>query len=513
MFDMPRISDPQLEMLRDLARRSPKPTAGDQVRVAVLHHQLRSPSLREELKPFAEIPNLERLRAFLRQQNFQLVLHGHKHESAAFYDHIYDEAGESPHRLLIVAGATFEEKREDDAARLLTLEGRPSCPSLSIEPLPLVRHGLDPRRVEPITRRLWIEPVMNEAPIVIQGSDVATVYDRARAAALADAAHGTLITHLDLASDQAIELPPNYPDPPGLSETNRQAWFEELVAWWQLPRSRLQDRIPYVHGGRLQRLGGRFNQIDRAVSILQRDRSSRALAVLLDPLQDFTADGSGEGSLPSFCLVSFRKRACDDGERLDVVAYYRTQEFSRWWPINVAELRKLQMFVADRVRARAGRITTVTPDARSRSPSPAQVSMPTIDRWLDQAPQRLYQLALMLTGRLPVSASSHAAVDGWNQTLAELTASMAEYNPDGVPVPLEGLETLHAYLRASAPLTGSVDRFCTSLEFLIRFNRSFLSDSADLLQYNQWVANVASILPALTELSAELLSPAGSAAS
>ena len=88
-YDMARVSEPQLEQVRRLVEATPLPEHGRQLRIAVLHHHLRAPSLREEIKAFADLSNLEQVRAFLRDREFDVVVHGHKHEHAAQFDHVY----------------------------------------------------------------------------------------------------------------------------------------------------------------------------------------------------------------------------------------------------------------------------------------------------------------------------------------------------------------------------------------------------------------------------------------
>ena len=107
-----------------------------------MHHHLRSLSLREELKPFADILNLEQVRAFLKGSEIALAVHGHKHEHAAFFDHIYAADGDDMHRTLVISGATFEVGRELDAAQLISLQGLPHTPEVTIEPILLPRSGL-----------------------------------------------------------------------------------------------------------------------------------------------------------------------------------------------------------------------------------------------------------------------------------------------------------------------------------------------------------------------------------
>jgi hypothetical protein len=73
-YDMARVSSQHLEVLRGLIEGAPQPAGGRQLRIAVLHHHLRAPSLREELKPFADISNLEQVRGFLRDRGIAVVI-------------------------------------------------------------------------------------------------------------------------------------------------------------------------------------------------------------------------------------------------------------------------------------------------------------------------------------------------------------------------------------------------------------------------------------------------------
>jgi hypothetical protein len=232
-YDMARVSGRQLEVLRGLVENTPQPATGRQLRIALLHHHLRAPSLREELKPFADVSNLEQVRSFLRDRGFAIVVHGHKHEHAAQLEHIYDVDNDQDHRTLVISGATFEPGRESDAARLITITGMPNSPAVTIEPLSVPRGGLDPRDPPTMIRRIWSRRVVPGAPTVIQGSDLDEVYDRVCEAAAKDAANGTLIVHLDLPTGTTGELPlpSNYPLPEPMEESERRRWLKELVAW------------------------------------------------------------------------------------------------------------------------------------------------------------------------------------------------------------------------------------------------------------------------------------------
>jgi hypothetical protein len=345
------------------------------------------------------------------------------------------------------------------------------------------------------------------APITVEGSDLDEVYARALAIAKTDARRGTLIVHLDLPEEEgsALPLPQAYSVPDDLQGDERQTWLRGLVEWWQLDRSQLEPRIPYLHGARLRRYGGKIDQIKRIIALLRTQPSTRAVAVLVDPFRDFTSTGAGE-EFASFCLVEFRRRDVDAVRiAVDAIAFYRAQEFERWWPINIAELRFLQREICKELGFRPGRITTVAADARTISRSPTQVSMPIVDRWLDQAPEQLHLLADALVHRTiggPLQASS---VREWRRSLSELRTATQEFNPDGIPVAIEGLVILAAYIEATIPATDEELRLLArNLSDLAHVNRTF-AQSPDLASFNSWSSVAQSLLSRLERMTDQRL--------
>jgi hypothetical protein len=383
-----------------------------------------------------------------------------------------------------------------------------------IEPIGLPRGGVETLKAIPIIRRLWSTATTPGAPIVIQGSDLDEVYQRACAAASAEASRGTLIVHLDLTNDVGdLPLPSGYPVPEPQTEEERQKWLRELVTWWQLARSRLDHRIPYLHGGRLRRYGGKIDQLDRIINLLRNKSTTRALAVLIDPFRDF-GDGNGREEFASFCLVEFRRRDMEGRRTLiDAIAFYRAQEFTRWWPINVAELRFLQKEICKATAFYPGRITTIAADARTISKSPSQVAMPIIDRWLDQAPERLHLLANALVHRMVREGSQREAVRDWERTLSDLQmAASSEYNPDGSPIPIEGLDTLGAYLEVAAEATDDEARsLAQMLRNLARANSTYENSPRDLPDFERWSPMALGFVHGLQRLTDDRLSTATSA--
>lgn len=515
-YDMARVSEPQLEALRTIVATTPKPDRGRQFRIAVMHHHLRSPSLREELKPFADMSNLEQVRAWLRGSGLDVVLHGHKHEHAAYFDHVYAGDADDMHRVLVISGATFEVGRETDAVRLITVDGLPHTPEVTIEPVPLPRSGAEDVRPTPILRRLWttgIRPaetvvVSPGAPVTVEGSDLDEVYARALAVARTNAKRGTLIVHLDLPDDdgRTLPLPMAYAVPDDLQGDERQTWLRELVEWWQLDRSQLEPRIPYLHGARLRRYGGKIDQIARIIALLRAKPSTRAVAVLVDPFRDFAPNGAGE-EFASFCLVEFRRRDADAGRiAVDAIAFYRAQEFERWWPINIAELRFLQREICEELGYRPGRITTIGADARTISRSPTQVAMPIVDRWLDQAPERLHLLADAMVHKRAEGDLQTSAVREWRRSLAELRTATDGFNADGIPVAIEGLSTLAAYIEATASASDDeLSALARNLSDLARVNEAFEHSTLSKASFNRWSPVAQSLLTNLERLTDERL--------
>ena len=81
---------------------------------------------------------------------------------------------------------------------------------------------------------------------------------------------------------------------------------------------------------------------------------------------------------------------------------------------------------------------------------PTQVAMPIVDRWLDQAPERLHLLADALVHKAVQGDAQASAVREWRRSLAELRTATNGFNSDGIPVAIEGLLTLAAYIEATA---------------------------------------------------------------
>jgi 3',5'-cyclic AMP phosphodiesterase CpdA len=398
--DAALISDNQFSALKEIIVNAERKVGVPAVKIALIHHHLLPVNSREEHKIYGDIINLGKLRQFLRQHGFHVLLHGHKHSNAVYVDHIYEENSTSldAHELLVVSGGTIDSNGAA-ACRLVDLEGLPHAPRCKISTVALIPAGgkLSPGTIsEFAARNLWKSTAI-KPPYMISGIGIDQVYERAcQVFETCKTLNRPLICHIEFDPNET----PGTPVPPparyplqGMADGSNDdlvQWFKETVKWWQLPISKIEARIPYIHGTRLFRFGGAIDQMERISKLLRKSRTtSKAVAVLLDPIRDFKDDPSKDPErFASFCLVQFKVH----NDVLECIAYYRAQEFRKWWPINVAEVRKLQIELGKKLQPNVtiGGITTIAGDARFEdNVSPTQVAVPIIDQWLDSYPQKI----------------------------------------------------------------------------------------------------------------------------
>lgn len=404
-FDVPRISNAQMAAvtayLRELYGGHLRPDGDDRVRIAVLHHQLLPVSHREEFKSFEALTNLGAVREFLVSLGIDVVLHGHKHEEALFWDYVADPQHLTvpPYRML-VAAAPGEFREGNPVARILEIGGRRKARDVAvIDVVSAARRGGEVRQHDVDLAQLWDRPVEvgSADSRSVRGETVSEVY--ARVQSLFDASHGEelrfLVCEIRNPRD-AGQVPGDYPPPEGIADVER--WMQDLVDWWQLPDPQLGQGAEFNHGNRIYRRWA--DQIQRAIDLFNRVKladpyTTRAVMVLVDPQSETSAV---DADFPSFVLVQFQLVQDAGGWRLDCSGYFRKQEMRYWWPINVGELAQVQSAVANNVRlngtrARVGLLRTVTAFALVADRLPVVVAVPAIDRAVDQHPEALWKMA------------------------------------------------------------------------------------------------------------------------
>jgi len=90
------------------------------------------------------------------------------------------------------------------------------------------------------------------------------------------------------------------------------------------------------------------------------------------------------------------------------------------------------------------------------------------------------------------------AVRGWERALADLESAATEYNPDGLPIAIEGLKLLASYLEVvDEEEASSLKSFSRVLRRLARDNEGFEDGPRTKAEFDRWAP---SALEAVSEL-------------
>jgi 3',5'-cyclic AMP phosphodiesterase CpdA len=463
LYDAARISREQMIKVADALRSAVTGRESRAVRIAALHHQLFPVSPTEEVKPFETMTNLAEFRNFLADNGVNVVLHGHKHVPH-LYHHDLGTSGlpqhiDSMHRLLVCSAGTvgLNVSHGAEIAKLIEIDTVLSeLPKIIVHSLPAVgpTGQLTLTSATGIARRLPGLPIPADSPgTVLRGRTVRDVHMKLLAH-FADRADKPDLHLMCVVHDgpSALVRPNTYP-PVGDdgSDASQDAWFVDLVDWWQ--DQVVAEGKPFTHGQRICSWGDvvRRNQLADVADALANDlTSSRGLIVLYDPNKDHIATATEK--FPAFVLAQLHIQ--DDA--LHVIGVFRKQEMRYWWPINTAELARMQATVITLLAQREktihpGSISTFTTQARA-SRVPPRVAVPRIDRLVYDDPATLWAMAVavLATGMLERGKLLVQLIDlmhDWKP--ADVQA------PDGSPVPGPGLVLLRDALRRLGPAYGS----------------------------------------------------------
>lgn len=275
-----------------------------------------------------------------------------------------------------------------------------------------------------------------------------------------------------------------------------------MIEWWQ--KSRELRSGYFTHGQRLfaNTSRSRPDQIDKAIkALLVKPQTSRAIAVLMDPLNDLA---TVKTEFPAFVLVQFTKR----DSYLDVTAFFRKQEMPHWWPINVGELAHLQHTVVDALRSHlnlsAGAITTVTAMPTNGSAIP-RVAVPLLDQKAEEH-AGLLDLVLPLFG---IGSSSADVLSSWQEVIEDWRPD-DKAAADGDRIPRIGLTALCELIDAIGSAVGDSGRMVSllsTLQDLEDANASYdgRNDRDAAVSRAKWRATLDRKLGVLTRTLHELL--------
>jgi 3',5'-cyclic AMP phosphodiesterase CpdA len=513
--DVARVSNDQLIALpKYLAKHGlRRRTAEDRrVRIAVLHHQLLPVGTREEMKAFESLTNLGAVRAILRDLEIDVVLHGHKHDSALYWDYVPSNDGldAAPHRMLVIA-SSGEFKPSGLVARVLAFNEREYARDVTLTDVVAPPQSGGEISLASTIARLWQAP---EATVpgdgmLIKGGTVSQVYAKLRSLLDSPAGNGPLRDVVCEIRDphDAGTVPQDYPEPPGVRDVQR--WMTELIAWWQKENSQLLDWATFNHGERIYRRWG--DQAQYAADTLAsaaggaQHPTTRALIVLFDPVKDTVRkQDEPETPFPSFVLVQLQIVREKNRARLDCTGYFRKQEMHYWWPVNVAELALVQKAVLKRLPADskvfAGRLRTITAFAESQETVPA-VTVPFIDRAVDQNPVELWELASGVAKAPRAKAAKQELRNRWEERLSELDP-VSEDTSNRPRISYRGIGDIALYLRWLGAEQNPVGK---ALARLARLYRELADDPKSL---EKVTATIEADLQELRGSLDELLGPA-----
>ena len=481
-YDVARVSNAQMTAVEAfLGSHEPgfaSRSDDERVRIGVLHHQLLPVSGREEFKSFESLTNLGAVREFLASLGTQVVLHGHKHESALYWDYVPDPESLSarPSRMLVSA-ASGKFTPGGRVVRLVEIGARRDARDVGVTDVLAARTRGGEIRHRPQQRaRLWDGPM--EAAVtesrVVRGLMSSDVY--AKVQSIFDSVGPGKVLHYlvcEIADPRAADkLPVDYPPPDGVDDP--QAWMTDLVEWWQLPDPQLIHGVEFNHGERIYRRWG--DQVEKAADLLSARSShdpstTRAAILLLDPRTEASAR---KGEFPSFVLVQLQLVREGDDWRLDCTGYFRKQEMRYWWPINVAELAAVQGAVAAGVKIddghpRAGMLRTITAHAIAEDRLPV-VAVPAVDRAVDQRPEDLWRMAYGLIEPEKVDDPTELRRT-WRRYLLELEPA-EDPSDETPPMSRRGLQTI---LRFVAAVDAKPTEVVKALENLVELYDLFRS--------------------------------------
>ncbi|MDP9136393.1 MAG: metallophosphoesterase [Actinomycetota bacterium] len=450
--DVPRISTDQMRALVDFLRaKDPlllEPESDPRIRIAVLHHHLLPVSTSEEVKTFESIVNLGEVRLFLRNLGFHVVLHGHKHQPALYFDYQapYDAPLGPGQRRTAVAAAPGLFDRGKLTMRVLDFHPRAESPR-GARPQEASAPLLDIRDVEGLapsdrfkfakarTVDLWRSDMeTEEGPFVaIYGDSREDVYERLqstfeRYGPGAELSNVLCVVRSPQSADEST-LPSGYPP---VDDSDEADWFRSMVDWWQKADSEVLGRskaTAFNHGQRIfgpgwnpESDGKGSNAVTRAADVLHAEPdTTRAIAVLVDPR---TEAGRLDTEFPAFVVVQLRLVPVGDGMRLDCLGYFRKQDVRHWWPVNVAELARIQRQVQELLGgkgtlAERGHIITFAATALVDGTLPS-LNIARIDRAVDDVDGRAKILRMAYAIFHPEEPGGDQAGDLWREMFADL---------------------------------------------------------------------------------------------
>lgn len=450
LHDVSRVSSNQLEYLSSKIKSTDKSI----FRVAVTHHPLSTVTISEELKTFESITNMGEIRNFLLENSFSVLLHGHKHKQAVFWELIPDL--KKPYNtlddqlpLLVVSGTqlSHDGSLQNDICRLIEITNDGISQTVKILPVNVTQTGGKINLGEPKTYDF--KKSLNPINKIISGNSISDTYN-----SIIEHYHNEddkIITNLICEvqnTSNKIQVPDKYPIDEKFKD-DKENWIASLVDWWAKKKTSL-DRVKFTHGGRLFCFGeGEVDQIQYIIdALISKEETSKGIAVLFNPDQDGIEENKRG---PHFCLIQFFIKERENTKYLDCIAYFRKQEMRHWWLINVAEIINLQNKIIEALTlgkkvtgVKNGSITTIAALAYlGKTEARPLVALPQIDILYDDENTGIHYGLTDLAYSLLYSEipNREKSKELWVELFDDMIPNETP-DPNGVPIAIEGLKFL-----------------------------------------------------------------------
>lgn len=438
IYDATYVSKEQIDFLQEEIKKIENHES--YTKILIQHHHLVAVDDSIEVKEMGDILNSEEIKNFIKDNNIKVLLHGHKHSEKAFYEYL-NKDNES-YKLLISSASNLN---KNSFFQVLKFS------NFNVE---ILKYD---RKLNFIPNYFSINDALNtNYTIVIEDSNITNLYNKLIALAVDKKnVNKQFICNLDLTKHNTKEFPIPIKYPKDIKEQN--AYEKDIykhVEWWQQD-STIYDDISELHGPKLKKFQGYYNQLEYIYQKLSKEnnsKTSQAIAVLIEPTKDFQNDKK----YPSFISCQFIVREKDDKKFLDIYANFRKQEMRHWWALNIVELYKLLIDMKSRLGNdfQLGKIVTISniiTCAKENAFGRSYVS--SIDYYMDVDPINvMHQAHSIMCNKKIISSEEELNNTEFIKLFDEIFQDFQKFvntknNNDGNPKPREGIEKLSEFIK------------------------------------------------------------------
>jgi len=351
-YDAAYISDEQLEEIKkELEKIDDVETY---VKIIIQHHHITpvNDDKHLEIKSLGDLINIQKLEQLIIDFNISTVIHGHKHINNDFYTYLTNN--NNPHQVLV---ASSSDTKNEEIFKIFEFKY-----------LKVNIKNYDKNLKESSSKTFSLfNNIESETSVILESNSITRLFGKIQS-------YFAMNNNSKLKKQMicTINLEKHYKNKIPIRKlykhSDKQEIFEDAVKryanLWLQDSSLYEKEIP-IHGIRLKKYKGYFNQIEYMQSMIKYPNSkSRAIAVLLNPVKDFQiiSDENKRTDYPSFvsCQVTVREKGNE--KFLDIIANYRSQEMHYWWQLNIAELYQILNDIKKGLDSSyyLGKITTIT---------------------------------------------------------------------------------------------------------------------------------------------------------